>query len=259
MNVTQFLERVQQNVSRVKVYKPGGDGTNGECDCIGLIIGALRLGGVKWTGTHGTNYAVRNEMRWCSTLTKVSQLKKGMVVYKSREPGSNGYSLPEKYEAGGDLLDYYHVGVVTQINPLVITHCTSPGPIVRDSKLGKWNWYGELKKVDPVDEEEEVSHMKTMYVVGGRLNLRSGPSTQNATLAQMPTGSMVQAEQYNDTWSRVQYTDAKGKTYSGYAVSEYLSETAPDGDAPAPVPETVTLVLERDVAEKLKKVLEDVL
>jgi len=43
ITAAQFLSAIQQNVQRVKEYSLGCDGSGGKCDCIGLIIGALRL------------------------------------------------------------------------------------------------------------------------------------------------------------------------------------------------------------------------
>ena len=33
--VSDFIQAVRDNAARVKVYKQPGDGSNGECDCIG--------------------------------------------------------------------------------------------------------------------------------------------------------------------------------------------------------------------------------
>lgn len=79
ISLQAFLEGVRQNAARVKKYLTGGDGSGGgQCDCIGLIIGAVRLAGGKWTGTHGSNYAARNEMR---TLGRITEPFLGEVVY----------------------------------------------------------------------------------------------------------------------------------------------------------------------------------
>lgn len=51
-----FLAAVQDNAARVQAYEHGHDGSDGLCDCVGLIIGALRLAGIKYSGTHGSNY-----------------------------------------------------------------------------------------------------------------------------------------------------------------------------------------------------------
>ena len=62
IQLDQFLVCVQENAARVREYESGHDGSNGKCDCIGLIIGALELAGFHWPGVHGSNWAARNAM-----------------------------------------------------------------------------------------------------------------------------------------------------------------------------------------------------
>lgn len=258
MKVTRFLELVLENVLRVKRYKNGGDGTNGDCDCIGLIIGALRMGGVKWPWTHGSNFTARNRMRWMSTLESVKQLKYGQLVYKARGEGASGYSLPSRYDGHPDRLDYYHVGVVTQVDPVVIMNCTTvPGGIQRDKTLdgGEWNWYGEI---DLVEYGEEVAlNMEKYRVINGRLNLRNGPGYQYQTLVQIPDGEIVDAadDPKAPGWLQVVYDGV-----AGYALGQFLEPvSAPDApDIPAGG-ETVVLALDRAVAEMLLVSLMDAL
>ena len=254
MDAKRFVQNAVKLADTITEYKSGMRGQNGQCDCIGLVIGALKMDGVDWGGTHGTNYAFRNEMRWCSPLEDSAMLREGMVVYKSRGPSENNYALPDKYKSGGDLNDYYHIGVVTGVEPLRITHCTSPGPIVVDKNAKTWKWYGELEKVDPIGEEGDdmADAWETKYVTGGTLNLRKGPSTQYDRVCGIPDGASVLARVHNDTWSEVRYTDEKNESYSGYVVSEYLTDAAV-----APVQKsTVTLELPLDVAQKLLQALE---
>lgn len=141
-----FVAAVLENVQRVKQYKLGSDGShNGECDCIGLIIGAVRLMGKTWDGIHGSNYAARYKTANLAPLTGANALAVGNIVYKARGPKDVKYDLPGRYDSHLDKLDYYHVGVVTSIDPLEITHCTGvPGGIKRDNSLGAWKYYGEL-------------------------------------------------------------------------------------------------------------------
>ena len=156
-----YQEAVQKFLAMVDVikrlnpaYKQPGDGSNGTCDCIGLIIGAIRRMGLKWTGIHGSNYAARYQTVGLAKITSVTDLKLGDIVYKAYDKGNSKWSLPSRYLQGheyynGDLKDYYHVGVVTAVNPVVITHMTSPHMKtlnVRGMKdLGNWNYYGKCK------------------------------------------------------------------------------------------------------------------
>lgn len=220
ISLSAFLDAIQRNVNRITHYQSGGDGSGGGCDCIGLIIGAIRLAGGTWKGTHGSNYAARNEMR---TLGRISEPFLGEIVYKAREPGESGYDLPAKYKDSGDLLDYYHVGVVTSVSPLTITHCTSvAGGIKRDSTLGQWRYGGELKLVDygESDEPMETLYQATVTAVSGRtVNLRANPSEKARVLKSVPVGSTVDVlEDADPVWARIAYNGI-----TGYMMRKFLS------------------------------------
>ena len=147
------------------VYKSGGDGRAGECDCIGLIIGAIRRAGGEWRGTHGSNYAARNEMQ---SLESSPRLEIGMAMYKYYAPGEAGWNLPAAYANHPDQNDYYHVGTVLSVSPLKIAHCTSwsgGNGIKIDTVIGKWRKGGRLKKVDYAAEPaQEWADTLTGYI-----------------------------------------------------------------------------------------------
>lgn len=225
ISLQAFLKGVQQNAARVKKYLTGGDGSGGgQCDCIGLIIGAVRLAGGKWTGTHGSNYAARNEMR---TLGRITEPFLGEVVYKAREPGEKGYDLPAKYKSSGDLKDYYHVGVVTSVDPLRITHCTSvAGGIKVDTSLGQWEYGGELKKVDYGRDEHMDGLYRAVVTADNQypVKLRNQPDTKGKVVASIPQGTVVQVlNETDDAWARV---NADGIT--GYMMRKFLTRAAYD-------------------------------
>lgn len=166
MKLSVFMEGIDENVARVREYVNGGDGTGGECDCIGLIIGAIRLKGGSWTGTHGSNYAARYEMNSFSEIPSVDSLRYGDIVYKHYKPSDSGYALPSRYDDHEDQNDYYHVGVVTSVDPLEITHCTTvSGGIKRDSSLGAWSHFGRLSKIEYGADETEHSAYIWEYLV----------------------------------------------------------------------------------------------
>ncbi len=228
---SDFVAAVKRNAARVNTYKLGASGDGGECDCIGLIIGAIRLCGESWRGIHGTNYAARNEMRSLLRMADASELALGDLVYKAREPGQSGYALPSRYASSSDQKDYYHVGVVTGLEPLEITHCTSvPGAIRRDSKLGQWRYAGRLIMVglpETGDDEKEVIPMNANYkVTGGSLNMRYKPSKSEAKIAAIPDGQEVYAvASETPGWMKVTYN---GQT--GYCMAEYLVPLGDTGD-----------------------------
>lgn len=161
--VEEFLRGVQSICERKPQYKLGHSGEDGWCDCIGLIIGALKRCGVSWTAAtksgaiHGSNWAARFALKEGVPMAigDAAKLRAGDVVFKYIAPGQSGYALPGRYRAGkscdcGVYLDYMHVGVVTGVSPLRITHCTSGGIRV-DTTLGKWRAKGSLRVVGEVE------------------------------------------------------------------------------------------------------------
>ena len=213
ISLSAFLSGIRENEARITHYQSGGDGEGGGCDCIGLIIGAIRLAGGTWNGTHGSNYDARNEMR---TLSFITEPFLGEVVYKIREPGEKGYDLPAKYKDSADVYDYYHVGVVTSVQPLEITHCTSvSGGIKKDTSLGQWRFGGELKLVD----YDESMYKAVVTAVSGRtVNLRANPSEKARVLKSIPVGSEVEVkEEVDDTWAWISWNGL-----SGYMMRKFL-------------------------------------
>lgn len=238
MILEAFIAQVEAIAQASPVYRLGGDGSDGTCDCIGLVIGAIRRAGGSWTGTHGSNYAARYEMRELLPVTDAGELCLGDVVYKARTPGQAGYALPERYKNDPDQRDYYHVGVVTATSPLEITHCTSPG-IVRDTKLGKWTYRGRLEKVDYDGTSQEVGTMVQAATVvadsGDDVKMRSTPSKTDGLYYKVPVGATVQVASVDGEWAKVRYQDR-----TGYMMVEYLEideQEAPEMDGTA---ETMT-------------------
>ena len=146
VSVSSFLSAVEAIAAKNPTYRLGGSGKDGTCDCIGLIMGAIRTAGSSWPGLHGSNYAARNETVSLSDVSSVSALKPGELVYKVRNPGESGYALPDRYKSGSDLRDYYHVGVVLSVSPLRIRHMSTPGMLI-DTKLGNWRRHGWCKRI----------------------------------------------------------------------------------------------------------------
>lgn len=225
MGITRerFLEKVEEIAQSNPSYKEGRDGSDGTCDCIGLIIGAIRRAGGAWNGIHGSNYAARYEMRELLPVMDAGELNLGDAVYKARMPGEVGYALPERYKNDPDQRDYYHVGVVTAVEPLEITHCTGPG-IVRDTKLGKWTYRGRLEKVDYDGTEVVETMVQTATVVaekGDDVKMRSTPSQTDRLYWKVPVGDKVQVAYVEGEWAKVRH---QGRT--GYMMVEYLKMDA---------------------------------
>lgn len=228
MTINEFLAKVDEIKALNPKYKLGHDGDDGYCDCVGLIIGAVRRCGEKWTGIHGSNWAVRNYTANLHEVTSAVQLSLGELVYKAREPGDDYYDLPNRYDNHPDRKDYYHIGVVTQVNPLRITHCTSGGGvdgIIVDKKLGKqWKWAGELTLIDRTEDngsEEETTVVMTATVTaksGSNVNMRKTPSKTGLLVDRVPVGATVAVNSNNDEWAQIVYN-----AQTGYMMSEFLA------------------------------------
>ena len=228
--VKKFLACVAEIADRKPAYRQPGDGSDGTCDCIGLIIGAIRRMGLRWTGIHGSNWAARKEVVSLQRIGSAKDLQLGDVVFKAYEPGNTRNRLPARYKSGrkyytGDLKDYYHVGVVTQVNPLRITHMTSPHMKV-DTKLGGWNWHGKAKPiwnaasekpsvqpVTPEQPEEDLPSEGSMAVVtsenGKPVKMREYPSRNCRTWENLPVGTRVKILEPGEEWARIQYGKRK--------------------------------------------------
>lgn len=242
IKVSTFLSNVDKIAKLKPAYELGHDGSDGYCDCIGLIIGAIRRSGGKWTGIHGSNYAARYSLQTkIQTVSNASSLSLGEVMLKGRDASSSSYDLPDRYRKGnssdtGDYLDYYHIGVVTSINPLKITHMTSP-TIKVDTKLGNWKYHGKLKLVDYTVEEttepdnnggaEIMTPILEAKVVGvnGYLNLRSTTDTNSSVLTTIPIDTVIHI--YEKSTDKMWKTVYNGTV--GYVNTKYLEVV---GDKP---------------------------
>lgn len=115
-------------------------GTNDEhgIDCSGMFVRAFRQQGANIY--HGSNTIWRKYMATQMNLTSVSQLVRGMAVFKWKADGA-----PQNDGQG----NFCHIGLVTSVNPLRIVHASTEGMRVKaDTKLGKWKKGGLLADVD---------------------------------------------------------------------------------------------------------------
>ena len=228
ITLERFLAAVQENVDRIHAYESGHDGSDGKCDCIGLIIGAVKLAGGSWPGVHGSNWAARNAMDRLNYIEAAGYCYIGEIVYKAKAPGDEGYNLPAAYKNNSDSLDYYHVGVVTSVEPLRITHCTNvAGGIKVDNTLGQWHWGGKLKYVDYAihDVSDEPLYRAIVTADNGYpVKMRSQPSTNAQVIASVPLGTDVEVDDVLDGWSQIVYNGA-----TGYMMSKFLSPVGTEG------------------------------
>lgn len=233
MNLNDFLGAVAQIKALNPRYQLGHTGDDGACDCIGLVIGAVERNGLKWSGIHGSNWWARHYTNSLMRVTAADDLSLGDLVYKVRAPGASGYSLPDRYKDDPDRLDYYHVGVVTGVNPLEITHCTKGGGVdgvTVDTKLGKWTYKGRLTLLDgynTMDREDDGTMVTaTVYADnGGDVNLRKTPSRTGALIQRVPTGQTVTVVSQADGWAQIVVGSVRG-----YMMDMYLRFAEDDGD-----------------------------
>lgn len=245
MNITKFLAGVRRIADARPVYRTGGKGADGTCDCVGLIIGAL---GQKYD-MHSTNYFARTQMRSLDALVDESQLHPGSVVYKSRRDTGE---LNERYKAGGryytgDLLDYYHVGVVTSIAPLEITHCTSTGNvngIAYDDSIRAWSHFGDLLDVE-YDQEEAVAVALYRAAVtaksGKTVKMRKRPDAVADVLEKIPLGQTVDVLESADGWAKIRWNGT-----TGYMMGEFLRKL--DFDVVETDGESITITIPKSTA-----------
>lgn len=251
--LSKFLNGCKRNAARIKGYKLGCNGSNGLSDCIGFPIGALALEGQKWNGTHGSNYAARYRTRNLRRITSASQLKLGELVYKHNEPGTAAWekSFPKStYKGHPDQNDYYHVGVVTSVNPLEISHC-SGGGMHYDTSLGKWDYAGECTLVDysasgSTSVVTPVAEVISETAVTGpgkavvdvpddtTVNIRSAASTSSKVLVKANEGTVLEVLSVSGSWARVNYSFEKVGT--GYIMSKFIGQ-----DSTVDVPNDTTV------------------
>lgn len=249
--VKEFLQGVQRIADAQPTYLLGTDGSRGSCDCIGLIIGAVRRAGGVWSGRHGSNWAARNAI---IGLHSPAPLERGCIVFKAHEPGAPANSLPESYREHPDQRDYYHAGVVTGVSPLKITHCTggSTNGIKVDTAIGAWRFGGRLKGIDyGIKEGLIMEDLRTAVVrapSGQTVRARSGPGAKAAVVAAVPVGTPVTILASQDGWKQIDY---EGK--AGWMMAEFLTQPPDD------MPEGITLTLSDSAAQALFDALKQAL
>ena len=220
----RFVDGVLSIYKEQPKYDQGCDGSNGRCDCIGMVRGALKREGIDADGLGGTNYAARKTIIGLQKIKSVDQLRVGDVVLKTRDKDDPSMPLPDRYRKGhpdynstwGEI-NFTHIGVVTSVNPLVITHMTSPSA-KQDTKLGNWTYFGKLPWVDYGDEEVTEATWARVYAESGKtVKMRAKPSTLCRLYWEVPIGSDVILMEPGETWSGIIWAGQ-----SGYMMTKFL-------------------------------------
>ena len=243
IGVSGFIAAAEKIAAQKPTYRTGGTGKDGTCDCIGLIMGAMYSVGHKKYDLHSTNYFARFQLESLTKIKDEKELFAGQLLFRSR---SSTAKLHARYQKGGshytgDLLDYYHVAVVTRINPLRIIECTEYGNvtgIVISTKFKNWTHGGALKGVlyDGYDEEDypvinasvpqTAIYRAKVITQNDPLSVREWPET-GTIIGKVPKHRIVKVlSDAGDGWLKIRYNDRVG-----YASAKYLERIA-DEDEP---------------------------
>ena len=222
---------------------PGTNDKNG-IDCSGMFVKMYRDQGAKIY--HGSNTIFREYCSETGEIHSAKDLQVGMAVFKCKpwtdaDKGNRWYGT-----SPGNLS---HIGFVTSVNPLEITHCTSP-VAKTDSTIGKWAFWGKLKDVDssgtpspePSPDPEPITVTKMVFAENGKpVNLRYGPSLDKKIMDEIPVGETVTLSQIKGSWSKVSWRKKTGWMMNAFLVDPDTPVPDPDPE-PAPDPDPPVLI-----------------
>ena len=253
----KYIEGVDSIYVEQPGYRTGGDGSDGTCDCIGMPRGALERQGVKdVTNMRGTNQAARKTIQDLHKIGSVNELQIGMVVLKVRDKDDKDMPLPDRYRKGGSEYsskwgetNFTHIGTVTGVNPLEITHMTSP-TAKKDTSLGRWEYAGWLPWVEREQEDEDPPWDEDQQIAvvvadsDSTVKMRAKPSTSCKLYWDVPIGSTVIVDEAGSPWCGIKWDGRMG-----YMMTKFLQfEESP----PLPGMYTVTIQnLTKEQAEEL--------
>lgn len=116
-----------------------------------------------------------------------------------------------------------HIGVVTNIEPLQITHMWQPTVKV-DTSLKWWTYRGWIKKLgaeptEPVEPQTPTSGSKAKVVAtsGATVNMRANPSLNAKILARIKLGTIVDIINPGENWAQIEWNGKKG-----YMMAKFL-------------------------------------
>lgn len=228
ISTEKYIRGVLSIYEEQPAYKLGHDGSDGFCDCIGMGRGGLKRGGAEnVTGMSGTNQAARHTIQHLQKIKKAGQLCLGDVVLKVRDKDDPDMLLPDKYRRGGSdysekygEINFTHIGTVTRVDPLEITHMTSP-TAKKDTSIKGWTWFGQLPWVSAdaeVPEEPAAQTWATVWAESGKtVKMRARPSTLCRTYWDVPIGAQVVLTDPGEDWSGIIWAGR-----SGWMMSKFL-------------------------------------
>ena len=188
----------------------GKDASSG-IDCSGMFVRAFRLQGSNMP--HGSNTIWRQNLLDKGRLDDGTKLKKGMALFKWSSADTAKYS--------DGLGDFHHIGLVTNVDPLIIVHASSAaGRVTVDYSTKHWSHWGLLKGVNYDQDDQEEQNMVQAIVHSDNelpVNMRKKPNKNGDLIYKVPYGSTVIVEQQLPGWCLVTY-----KNHTGYMMTEYL-------------------------------------
>ena len=187
-----------------------GAAQKGKVDCSGAFVYVYKKYG--HSIYHGSNRIARRHVHDLMPYAEAKAkglIRKGMAALKTRKPGDAKYDLPGQYKQGGaycngDMLDYYHIGLVDEDIDLVMNAQGSKTGFVKSKISENWSHVALLNDVDYTTEQEgDDDPMGKAKVIGGALFLRDKPSKDAKKLARMENGTVVQVIEENGDWCKV--------------------------------------------------------
>lgn len=242
----EVLAQVLEIEAEQPVYRTGGTGKDGTCDCIGAVMGAMYRLGCAAYPLHSSNYFARYQTEELCEITDPAALKPGQVVYKAKDDPSG---LHERYLPGGayctgDTRDYYHAGVVVSASPLIIVHCTSSGNVngfTRNERIGQWRFAGNVKGVSYEKTEASIKTAVVTVASGTTANLRIRPDLKSRRVAKVPAQTAVTVLEQADGWAKI--ITPQGE--HGYMMTQFLKAAEETMEARLSALEARVLKLER--------------
>lgn len=197
-----------------------GSAAEGVVDCAGAFVWAYRQHGKSIY--HGSNRIARTAV---VKLLPPDRWEPGMAALKAKKQGESGYALPQGYLPGGgqyngDLLDYYHIGLVDEGGGVLNAQSAATG-FVRSRLADGWDCVARLKDVTYPTRKEAAGMATVKTPDGNPAKLRKDPSTKNPYIDKIPAGAAVEvletAMSDGELWSKIR---AGGVT--GYMMAKYI-------------------------------------
>jgi len=229
-------------------YQSPGTNDQRGIDCSGAFVRGYQLQGASIY--HGSNRIIRVFCNGQRKVADFADLKAAGAVFKARNDLTKMSAI---YKPGGEYYsaalpdDYYHIGLISGTDPLVVTHATTPKArqdIICTRKKGEsdfnyraravqalqkagWTWCALLNAVEydeqPIPEPDPPieGYTAVVYAANGKpVKMRAEPSTACRLWWLVPVGDIVTLTGNNNTpgWTGISYG---GKT--GFMQSQFLN------------------------------------